>query len=608
MDIIAKTNPHGLCHPGIGPGLTAAKLQSFGQSAVPDAGNRKQETRNKPWYPPLEKGGAGDDGLLGPNLPPCQRGASLAHALFPVSCFLLLVSCFLTTVAAWAQPRVYPYPSPTPDRFYPSTLTAGLTPYKSLCGTWYDDAFRPYPVPFCADINGSQGITLRTDFFLGRKPDRVLYLYFEGLAQRAEVYLNDRLLALTDDPFRPYLVPLPPGTLSTQWNSVTVVLQPNAQPLPNLPHPLLGIHKPVFLLSEPLPTDTLPAAVTQGQALQPPVRQTDSTLVYTPYTARFGYNVDVATFLRDLGQLRQAGYTTLYFAVRPSAELLHYAAREGFALAPQPGRYVAYYNPYPPAGRTAPITWTDALGRPTPAFGTFEPYGIVPQTPINRPFLALVLALPLLLLALWKLADSRSFGELLSFTLQTQKQVLYIKDNKYASGGMQPLVTLVRSVLTVVLVTESLLLCRYGLPSLYIYLEQQPYLAWFLDRIRPTEFGLLAAVTVFMTVFAVLKQLFLLFIDYVFELRDYATGMQSVESLSALPYNLLPVSLGLVLLVNPQPGHPVGLALFGLSLLWYLLRRYWVFASAVADIWNIPTIAIFLYICVLEIAPYLVFI
>mgnify|MGYP000933664447 FL=1 len=89
--------------------------------------------------------------------------------------------------------------------YYPSPLTSGLAVVVDLQGIWTDENDNRHVVPF--DLFDREEMEIKCSFSLPQfeRLQDTLYLYLEAVAWSSEIFLNQKLLAVTEDPFEEHL-------------------------------------------------------------------------------------------------------------------------------------------------------------------------------------------------------------------------------------------------------------------------------------------------------------------------------------------------------------------------------------------------------------------
>jgi hypothetical protein len=154
-----------------------------------------------------------------------------------VGLWLLGASLALPVVARAQAPSI---------PFTPSELTGGMRPLLDLHGEWVDADNQRVEVPF-QDLE-REDILLHRSFVLpdlASLPD-TLFLYFEGVAWSSEIYLNGRLIAITEDPFAEYLFTVDKQYIYPESNRLEVRLSREGQDFFLYPQHFIGIFRQVL--------------------------------------------------------------------------------------------------------------------------------------------------------------------------------------------------------------------------------------------------------------------------------------------------------------------------------------------------------------------------
>jgi hypothetical protein len=455
----------------------------------------------------------------------------------------------------------------------------------SLSGEWYDENHKKWAAPFWEDERDE--LILHKDFFLPHVPEDTLYLYFEGIAWRGEVYLNQRLLSLPQDPFRELLLAIPPALLNKQWNQVKVKLYKNGIHYAWYPKKMLGIHKNVFLLKK---------GIQYVPCLFPKVVEKDTTLFYAPFSYAFAYNIEEEVFRQDMQAIKDRGLTTVYFPFPPSYRHFQIVAELGLSIAEKPGRVIAFYNAYPNRmGKNYP-GWYNAGVVDSTHIQKYYKLAEWTEKPITYTLYLWVIIVLLILMVGWKLMDAHSFNHLI---------LLQGRDSKANAEPANYRRWLLWYMLIIRILASSLILyfCyqlgkRLEYPIFDYFQENE-------DAITSSTAVFLKMLTLF-TVYNLVKHFFLTSGSGIYKFSDLALKLMSVETRAVYPTNLLLLSSSFTLLVV-FPTRPLWVAIiFGALAIAHILRKYNIIYNELSGVLKIPIVIIFLYICILELLPWLI--
>lgn len=495
-----------------------------------------------------------------------------------------------------AQSRVFTHS--LYERFYADGSTCDHRVVVDLTGEWKSNAGRNFRIPFSSDVH--ERLELNREFFLAEPPTDSLVLYFEGLAQCSEIYLNDRLLVLTSDAFEPVGLRLSPELFLGQWNRLRVVLYEGCSRRGKFDPPVfIGIHRPVYVLErmyEP-----------RQPVLFPRLVRSDSTLVLLPYGKR-GYQVDERQFKMDLKLLAESGVQALYIPYRLSNREYAWIAEAGLGLSLSLGRWVALYEE--PESRSDAI-WGWPVWKKFDGTGRWGIYAdsaglrrpLVPEA--EQVWLAGLSILLLALLAYWKAAVPVVFDLLLGRMKR--------RSGKGRTESERPVSGVVIQVLLV-----RLLLLGFGGWSVSLLLTQAGCLHWFDVFASPSlarrfvEYSGGQALTLWagwlgwLGLLLVLRQLVLWVAGGVYGMRELGWQVLQIENQGSFPALWGILGAGIVGLVqSPAVALPWAYGLIGFLLTFNVYSYLYTYGQLTARLGLRPYLVI-LYICAVELAPWLV--
>jgi hypothetical protein len=485
-------------------------------------------------------------------------------------------------------------------RFIPSPATYRLEPYLSLTGTWLlGETLEPTEVPFCTE--GLAPLVLKKDFFLPQRPDDTLYIYFEGLAWDSEVYLNNRLLRLHDDPFRPLVIPVPPVLFNPQWNELRVRLTFDAAVRPgNRLVPFLGIHKPAFILQR---------ADAPLLYAFPSLSQADTALALAAHSPEYLYNLPSAEAQSWAADIRRRGFRVVYLPFTPRQRLYQVFDQVGLELQVRRPAVLAWWN-RPPLVRSPPEPVLN------PQDSTLTPARVVWQSPQARPpvfgtaVLVTLLLLGLLALVGWKLRDSRSFADILALFRLGIKRYDAAHPHYYTNRGLllQVLAGL-RVLAWAFAVTTLCLLSASGLASGSMPVPAAgSWLGRWLDPLLASPWGLLAFWFFLLFSWELVRLAVISIPALAFRHTDWTVRFRALTILSDFPWLLLLCTWALWLQLTVASGADVpAFSVAGLAGLALALRAWGLFSllTGFNTVARWPMSAILLYFCVLEVLPWL---
>lgn len=492
------------------------------------------------------------------------------------------------------------------EGFYPSVKTSGLRPAMDLHGIWFDSNGNRHISPF--NYFGRKSIELNKSF---DRPEAVSasdtsYLYFEGLAWTADVYLNGKLLKVTQDPFAEHLLPLAPGFLKEKGNELRIHLHLEGKEHELYPEPFLGIFRQAALLVK--------GGHVHPRAGMQPVSSASAAVVLAPWSQADGY-LDDATVLKGMlsGMFRYPHSHPLVFAFRPSSEAQWQLAEMGWTTLGHPGAAdsLAFYNSYPVAEQPlkSNVTfWRQPNGRPGSGYGKYldlktlrGPGGTSP----DRMALMTLLLVPVICLLLMKLTTPRLYAAMLEFLTKTQIYLELIGNNKFLKAEQSLLVNGFRLAISASTVT------------LFLYYLQETGTLFRLDLfsgdsllggvLEIGDYGpyqLLLGVLALLLGLNILKYVFLNMAAGVYRVSGLSLTVQNLDIFASMPFNLLPLLPATFIFFLEAEAGQVALivwqAVFGI---WFLRRIILIYVG-LTRLFSFSTSLKFLYICTLEILPW----
>lgn len=482
------------------------------------------------------------------------------------------------------------------SRFYADGRTWDHQVVVDLTGEWKSDAGRVFRVPFSSDVH--ERLTLTREFFLPETPDDSLLLYFEGLSQRCEIYLNNRLLTIATDPFRPYALRLPASMLLPQWNRLRLTLREDGVRRGLFdPPPFVGAHRGVYLLKR--------AYEARHLALFPAVVDADSTLFLLPYGPK-GYQVDEAAFKADLRLLQGSGAKALYVPYRLSNREYAWIAESGLALATRPGRWVALYEE---SGEDVeamngwPVWKTpDGSGR----WGIYaDRAALRPRVlpPADVVWLAGISLLLLALLAFWKTASPAVFRRLTGLGVRTGSR----RDGERLLPAVILQTYAVRLLLAVFSLWALGLLLRYsGQLDWFDWFSRPSLLRVLFERHGAEPLRAMALLAGLLFALTALRQLVLRTAAAVYGYRDLGLLLLEIENRAAFPWLWGALLAGVVGLIQaPKGGLWLTGLLAALLLAWSAYRLAYIAYHSGKQA-GISAYLVILYICAVELAPWVI--
>lgn len=490
--------------------------------------------------------------------------------------------------------------------FVPSPLTRGLKPLVDLQDEWRTTQGQNVRIPFVkSDVNEMQlshWLTLPKD----RVPGKQLYLYLEGLSWTAEIYLNDKLLKVSQDPFAEHLLPLDEDWLHPEGDQIRIVLSSEGKDFLLYPEHFLGVHRGVYVLV----SDTSQPPVAQPEV----ITFTSKAMVLAPWSEKNG-------FLQDKEVLQK--YTQGLFTIprdipvcipfRPSNAALEIMAKSGrkILFSVEGADSLAFYNSYPIGQKPEilhPDFWRNSDLRPGEGYGRFQSWDELrlPESGnLNRLALLSLLFLPVFGLLAIRLGIPRVYDTLPEYLSKTKIYLELIGNNKYLKTSQRFLMNLVRVVITAATISlflyylnESGSLSRLNVWSessiLFNMLSGSSFSA---IEVLGVSLGILLLINMF-------KYLILNMAGGIFRLNSFSATMQALDVFASFPLNLLPLlPLVFIFFVDSGIGE-ILLIVWYIFFLAYLVRRIVLIYFGMSRLFSFSASLKFLYICTLEILPW----
>lgn len=490
------------------------------------------------------------------------------------------------------------------QKFQPSLLTAGLEPVEDLSGYWYtEDKEELITVPFTDERSRLNLVKALQTKDGPRLPDS-LYLYFEGIAWQAEIYVNGSLIAITRDPFGEHLYLLPTGLFTSGENLLTVRLRKSGPNITLYPEKFLGIYRSCYLLA-PGKRQTLPPR-------QQRIDKAEKVLVYAPWSPKLGYLEDTAGFSRLTDEVLQEGYAALYYAFEPSVSYQHIAARKGIQRIQslEGCDSVAFLNTYPiwvqhPSAH--PWFWLEGEGS-GPHFGEFQSFRKAKTgfyQPPERIFLLIFLIIPLLGLVLLKFVGPKTWSFLLDFLIKVKFFFDLIRNGKFLKNMSSILINFYGLILGAVCISIFLyfLQCTGRIETLNILSPESLLYRIMLIRdfaLPELFFGTL----IFLMLLAGIKLMLGALFSLLYGINGLLPAVQNLEIISTFPVNiLLLLPTGALFFIQPELAW-ISAITWQIIFLIIVLRKIITQFAGLTYIFQFPVSLKILYICALEIMPW----
>jgi hypothetical protein len=493
------------------------------------------------------------------------------------------------------------------QEFFPSEATAGMLPVVSLNGNWVDEEYKQVEMPFVD--NKRKSMILQRIFDLPdyeRLPD-TLFLYFEGLAWTAEVYLNKQLIIVTEDPFGENVVMMEKNLMLAKGNQVELRLFSHGIDRAYYPEHFLGVYRQAFVLKAD-PAGKFPRALSFDTKAK-------KAVMVAPWSLESGILNDTLAVKEMLeGLFSIPPGLTVAFPFRPSSQALDIVARLGIKIVP-PGQQLdslGFYNAYPISFAPQPLRtpfWRQSDNRPGPAYGHFQTQKEItaPQVmPLDKLSLSIFLLIPVLIMLLLKLLSPRTFDSLPEYLTRNKIYLELIASNKFLKDEQRLVMNLIR--VTFLSLTISLFLYYLSVTGGWEKLNLLSSRSLLFQVYNGTKYSLYV---LFFQVFAVVlgltvfKYALLNFISSIYRVHNFSSTAQSVDIYASFPINLLPVvPSAVIFFLSAEQG---GILL----MIWYILmgahwvRRVYLVYAGISRLFPLALSLKILYICTLEISPWI---
>lgn len=507
-------------------------------------------------------------------------------------CFLLLLAGFCGG-SSWAQ------------SFEQGELTTGMQELENLSGYWYtEDREELRQIPFTEEENQLNLVKPIKTRPSSRLPD-TLYLYFEGVAWRAEIYLNDRLLAITKDPFQEYLFPIPQSLLNTGENLLVVRMKQEGPSIDFYPDKFIGIYRPCYLLA---PTGTY------GPVVKQKVQESASkVLIYAPWSPETGFLPDTGTFSQALDTAIALGSQYVHYAFEPPSSYKRLAAKKGIIRVESLAKCdsVAFLNTYPILGlprNVHPWFWLDEKGERSEVAGTYQSwkkakFGLA-ESP-NRVFLLIFLLVPLLGLVLLKFVGPKTWSFLLDYLIKVKFFLDLIRNGKFLKNLSSILINLYGLILMAVCISIFLYFLQASgrIETLNILSAESLLFRIMLNGGFSLPELFLGAL-VFLVVLAGLKSSISYTFSLLYGINTLTPTLQNLEIISTFPLNiLLMLPTGALFFIQPELAWASAIV-WQILFLIILLRKVITQYAGLSYIFQFSATLKILYICGLEIMPW----
>lgn len=491
--------------------------------------------------------------------------------------------------------------------FYRSEVTNGLAPVLDLRGRWLDVDEGSITVPFCDQETDRRDLGRVFDLPGYDSLPEKLYLYFEGLSWSAEVRLNGSLMGVTEDPFSEYLFPLNKEWLRPSGNQLEVVLRRTGPSKPLFPNRFLGIYRQVFILG--------PDSLNRTARVTRKTVTAKRAVVIAPWTTANGIVHDSLAIGPALnGIFAYPDPDPVYFPFRPSAQSMEIAAQLGVTvlLDISGADSICFYNNYPvspEAGAFFGRFWRDDKNRPTEVYGKYFDVDSLQSRDLDVPdkiALLILLIVPVLMMLLLKLVAPRIYSTFPEYLTKTKIYLELIAGAKFLKDQQRWAMNLMRMTFTSVFV------------SLYIYyvslsgdwshlniLSSGSFLYQYFEGSSPSLYQIFLQVMGVVVGFNLFKYFMLNLSGSIFRVFGFSATLQNLDIFASFPLNLLPIVPGAVIFFLEADTGNILLHVWHALILIYFLRRLLLVFNGLTKLFQFSTGIKILYICSLELAPWI---
>ena len=472
---------------------------------------------------------------------------------------------------------------------------------QNLNGPWIANSGAFRNVPFWeTDIDK---LVIRRNFIVADTFSN-LCLYFEGIAWTAEIYLNDKLIVIYNQPFEPLILPLDKEWLSPVQNELKVVLTTQGKDTEWKHRRALGIHRPVWLLKG---CDSLKDISCLTFSFDH-----DSVVIYNPGSATSLYHTPDDVLKRDLHVLSAQPIRNVYFPAEPSWNVQAAFAKAGFkrAFRLQDTNIAIWYYDWPkqPGYFLNPdVFWFQNDFYATPALHNW--HSITDAKTCNRKqdnfIILMIMLFPLLGLIILKISNNQAFNAMPQWLVRDRLELELISDRKFLRSGQALMMTL--NFLLILAASFTLMMyffdtnCFQGLDA--DAKDDSSFIGFLLfNGLHPVS--QFFYVFTFLLIVLLIKWMFLQFISLIFRMQFLAGVYLDLQVLAAFPFNIILLAFS-VYMFYVGGNHVnillnIGIGLFSIL----LLRQIWILFKGIYQLYHFHPLLIFLYICAFEILPW----
>jgi hypothetical protein len=305
------------------------------------------------------------------------------------------------------------------------------------------------------------------------------------------------------------------------------------------------------------------------------------------------------------------------FPFRPSNQSLAILAAYGWKVVanPEGADSLAAYNAFHFSTEAAHKNlhfWRDEEMRPTSYYGSYQGHASVNNPELNQPnraALVLFLLIPVFCMVLLKILAPKAYGSLGEYLTKTKIYLELIADNKFLKVEQRWLMNFLRMILTSVTIALFLY---------YVELSE----SWRMLNVfgshsilYTTLYGSMMPLwQIFVWTLAVVislnlaKYFIINGIGTIFRVFSLGPSIQNLDVFAAFPSNLVPfLPASFIFFLDPLAGAII-LRVWAILFFLYGARRVWLMYSGLGRLYQISGSLKILYICTLEILPWVILI
>jgi len=473
----------------------------------------------------------------------------------------------------------------------------------TLEGPWYEEDGKLREIPLM-DTRLKQ-LAVYTHFQLDCLPPDTLFLYLQGAGWQVEVELNERYLGVFDHPLQVQHIPLLAQWLRPHQPNQLKINLTVAKGRPFHPTPFLS------MLYPPLLVDKDQLRVLKQNPL-PRVAAADTVALVAPYYRSHAYCFDLADAYRLLHPLIKHRIRHIFFLYPPDRQLRALCAQLGFVEVESfdEGNHLFFLNEYPydPACMDlVPNFWIDKSGYRTADYHSFfQPLRTNAARLRLHYSISWVVLIPLLGLLLIKILNPGFFYAMPAILLKPKLFIDHFSDASYSNLALIWALQLIK------------LLCLAGTVALFIlYIKtehqwellnafREQSLAYRLFQPVNTLWGVFFRTALVLMLFYVGRHLLNSLLGYIFRIKGMALGMLNLDLVGSYPL-VLALMLPVILLLFAQEQWAIlPLLLASGTALLYIVRKLYVFFMGLERLFSFSFTVKILYICALNIIPYII--